>query len=53
MNQFLRLKHSWLKLNIAFKNLVWNNAGRDISIDFGNKNVDVDEFDVIHVVINI
>ncbi len=50
MNQFLRLKHSCLKLNIAFKNLVWNNAGKDISIDFGNNKVDVGEFDVNDVI---
>ncbi len=25
---------------------MWNNAGRDISIDFGIKKVDVDELDV-------
>ncbi len=30
---------------------MWNNAGRDISIDFGNNKVDVDEFDVIDVVV--
>ena len=30
---------------------MWNNAGSDISIDFGNKKVDVDDVDVIDVVV--
>ncbi len=30
---------------------MWNNAGRDISIDFGNNKVDVDDVDVIDVVV--
>ncbi len=30
---------------------MWNNAGSEISIDFGNNKVDVDDVDVIDVVV--